>query len=361
MDNEIKISSYKGVYTVKYKDNIDTAFQDILNKEVPVHYLVDSNIKKLYSAELTDILKTKRVIIINAEEKNKSIENSIIIVQKLIANNIRRNHVLCAIGGGIVQDITCFISSILFRGIKWEYIPTTLLAQADSCIGSKSSINMGDAKNILGTFCPPSNISISINFLKTLDDREILSGIGEIFKVHAIAGRDAFNSLAEDYDGLFSNPNLLKKYSLNALLIKKKYIEIDEFDQNNRLIFNYGHSFGHGIEAATNFKIPHGIAVTIGMDMANDLSESMGLLPSAENQRMHVAFRKVYMKYSNISISTKNLIKAMQKDKKNTSEKMVLILATGIKAKIEKVPVSCDDLFVGQCEKFLKRFKGNEL
>ena len=139
--------------------------------------------------------------------------------------------------------------------VEWNFVPTTLLSQADSCIGSKSSINCNNVKNVLGTFTPPKNVLIYSEFLKTLQLREIKSGIGEMLKVHAISGVDDFNSIKKVYKDLFKKQDIMLNKIYKSLIIKKKFIEIDEFDKGPRNIFNYGHSFGHAIERATNFKI----------------------------------------------------------------------------------------------------------
>lgn len=127
-------------------------------------------------------------MVIEATEENKSIERIIPVVERLVENSVRRDHVLIAIGGGIIQDITCFIASTLLPGLSWTFVLLMLLAQATG-IGSKSSINLGKTKNILGTFNPPDQIHVCAGFLDTLEDKDIRSGIGEILKVHAIDWR----------------------------------------------------------------------------------------------------------------------------------------------------------------------------
>jgi hypothetical protein len=139
---------------------------------------------------------------------------------------------------------------------------------ADSCVGSKSSINGGGAKNVLGTFTPPRRIILGAGVLRTLDEKDVRSGVGEMLKVHAIAGPAAFDAIAADYPRLFTDRSVMTAYLRRSLEIKKPIVEADEFDQGRRLVMNYGHSFGHALESATAFAVPHGIAVTIGMDMA---------------------------------------------------------------------------------------------
>lgn len=355
MSEKLSIQSHKGIYSVSFDSPLLTDSGMLL--EGQPHVLVDANVAHLYSRQLRPVLGHKNTIVIEATEENKSIEHIIPVIERLVENSVRRDHLLVAIGGGIIQDITCFIASTLLRGMPWVFVPTTLLAQADSCIGSKSSINLGKTKNILGTFNPPNQIHVCAGFLDTLEDKDIRSGIGEILKVHAIDSAAVFDQLAADYDMLSSNRSLLLAYVRKALLIKQRFIEIDEFDRGIRNIFNYGHSFGHAIEAATDFAVPHGIAVTLGMDMANRIAVLRGLLPQQDYLRMHDVLRKNYASFARTPIPLDKMLPALLKDKKNTSSKLVLIFPVGLGATIERVEVTPDAEFQAQCQLFLDEIK----
>jgi 3-dehydroquinate synthase len=349
------VQSHKGAYSVAFAHNLLDDCQRLHSGQP--HFLVDANVARLYGGRLRTVLDHPHTLIIEATEENKSIERIIPVIERLVANNVRRDHILVAIGGGIIQDITCFIASTLMRGMAWKFVPTTLLAQADSCIGSKSSINLSKTKNILGTFNPPNEIIISTEFLDTLEDKDVRSGIGEILKVHAIDSAAAFDHLADDYDNLRSDRNMLLAYVRQALLIKRRFIETDEFDRGIRNVFNYGHSFGHAIESATDFSIPHGVAVTMGADMANRIATLRGLLPERHYLRMNRTLRKNYAPFSATLIPVDRMLAALMKDKKNTSSKLVLILPVGEEAKIKRVEVTPDDVFREQCRLFLEGMK----
>ena len=353
MFKDMIIQSHKGPYTVKFYDGLKI-IEDSFKSDLSQHFIIDANVARLYPNELSEILGGGQAILIEALEDNKAILQIIPVIERLIENKIRRGHTLVAIGGGITQDITCFIASTLLRGVPWVFFPTTLLSQADSCIGSKSSINVGPTKNILGTFNPPREIYICPQFLDTLDAKDNQSGIGEILKVHAIDGKFSFDRLAGDYDQLVGNRSILFEYIQSALLIKKKYIEFDEFDQGIRNIFNYGHSFGHAIESATKFEIPHGVAVAMGMDMANRISELRGILSEGNYSRMHKVLSKNYASFSKVKIDVDDLLSALMKDKKNTATKLVLIFAVGEESNIERIEVDADEKFRSQCLQFLK-------
>ena len=213
------IQSHTGPYTATF----DMDAFDELNASVPdnAHFLVDGHVANLYADTIPNVLNALSVLRIEASETNKSLDRMPDYVAHLVANRIRRDHVLIAIGGGIIQDIACFLAATLLRGVDWKFYPTTLLAQADSCIGSKSSINAGTAKNILGTFTPPREVFISTRVLVTLDEKDVRSGVGEMLKVHAIDSGEAFERIAQDYDDLFASPDVMMTYIRRSLEIKK--------------------------------------------------------------------------------------------------------------------------------------------
>src|SRR3990172_2675054 len=234
---DLVIQSHKGEYRVVFDDGLLADPGRPFSGEP--YFLIDANVARLYREPLRTLVDHPRALVIEATEENKSIERIVEVIRRLVDNKIRRHHTLVAVGGGIIQDISCFIASTLLRGLEWKFVPTTLLAQADSCIGSKSSVNLGSVKNILGTFNPPREIRICSAFLDTLEEKDIRSGIGEIVKVHAIDSAAAFDPLAGDYDSLPTDKAALDTYIQQALLIKKRYIEADEFDRGIRNIFNY--------------------------------------------------------------------------------------------------------------------------
>ena len=323
MSDCIKIKSHKGEYIADFIQ----AGMDVLNK-APVEnaiYIIDKNVAKLYKTRLNNIVSSERVLLIEATEENKSLNKFPAYVDALVDLKIRRGQPLVAIGGGIIQDITCFLATTMMRGLPWVFYPTTLLAQSDSCIGSKSSINSGEVKNILGTFTPPNKVVIDVDFLKTLEQKDIYSGIGEMLKVHAIDAPDSFDNISNNYEGILSDSVSMEKFIHNSLLMKKKLIEVDEFDEGPRNVMNYGHSFGHAIESATNYAIPHGIAVTIGMDIANFVAAELDVSEIKHFERMHGVLQKNCSTYRYVDVDQKLMLNALSKDKKNSATQLRLI------------------------------------
>lgn len=345
----LTIQSHKGPYEVIF-DEVDFAR---FTHEGPsnVHYLIDARIADLYSRELSGLLEASSVLRIPATEANKSLDKFEGYVDHLLSRKIRRGHVLMAVGGGILQDIACFLAATLFRGLEWYFFPTTLLAQADSCIGSKSSINVGETKNVMGTFTPPTKVVINMRFLDTLEDRDMRSGIGEMLKVHAIEGPVSFDRLAAEYPLLLKDRVVLGDAIRRSLEIKKRIIEQDEFDKGIRTVMNYGHSFGHAIESATGFYVPHGIAVTLGMDLANHLSVRTGWMRKSHYDRMHSVLSLNYAGFERTEIPLDAFLSAIAKDKKNIDDNLSLIVPDA-EARIGKRSFPNDGVFREICANY---------
>jgi 3-dehydroquinate synthase len=342
------IRSHAGPYRVEL---VDDAFARL---EPEGRFVIDARVAELYGAQLSGILQSGSALVIEASERAKSLDRFDNYIEQLAAMGIRRGEVLVAIGGGVIQDITCFIAGTLFRGLEWRFYPTTLLAQADSCIGSKSSINVGALKNMLGTFTPPARVIVSTSLLDTLADQEVRSGIGEMLKVHAIDGQASFAAIARDYDRLLDDRETLRRYIRASLEIKRVFIEEDEFDQGRRNVLNYGHSFGHAIESATDFAIPHGVAVTIGMDMANDVAKTLGVTGTDTVERMRPTLRTNAAAFDEVDIPPHALLAALAKDKKHVGADLTLVLPDA-QGRIAVLRVPNDDAFREACEAYLAR------
>lgn len=352
MFDPITIQSHKGPYTVFF----DPGSLQALNSDIDetCHVILDQRVAHLYAREIGRVLQARSVLIIEATEDNKSLDKFPAYVEHLVSRSVRRGHKLVAVGGGIIQDITCFLAATMLRGLPWHFYPTTLLAQADSCIGSKSSINAGKTKNILGTYTPPEKVHINVNFLDTLEVREIHSGVGEMLKVHAIEGPRSFDGIARDYPALFSDRRVMEGYIYRSLEIKKPIIELDEFDTGTRNIMNYGHSFGHAIESATDFVIPHGVAVSIGMDMANFVASRLRITNAGHYERMHGILRENSKDFDTCEVDEGAFMSAIAKDKKNTGTHLKIVLP-GPDGRISVHLLKNDSGFRELCSQFLSK------
>jgi len=304
------------------------------------HVLIDGVFAKYYASELNGVIDPSRAVFLEACEEAKSMERLPPVILDLIQRGLLRSGNLVVIGGGVLQDIGCFIASVLARGVRWEYIPTTLLAQADSCIGSKSSINIGPLKNQIGTFHAPHRVYLVSSVLNSLARDEIRSGFGEIFKLQLLKGEADFQELCQDLHGL--NPpfpsSLLEKWCLRSLNVKKTYIETDEYDCGVRNLLNYGHTFGHAFETSTHYAIPHGIAVLLGVVAATFVSVRRGLVSQEHYLDLKNQLAPWYYPFQeNLKrVSSETVLEAMKRDKKSTSNGVSCILTRGF-GKMEKV------------------------
>lgn len=327
MSKSLTIQSSKYPYTVRFEDHFDAVLKEqIASGDVVV---VDDNVLKLYEQQLSPILKDTSHIVINPSEKQKSYQGVESFIHKLIRSGFRKNNRLVAIGGGITQDITAFSASILFRGVDWIFYPTTLLAQCDSCIGSKTSINFGEYKNQIGGFYPPREIIIDLRFLDTLSLLDFRSGMGEMLHYYLISGEEDFERILREYDLAFKDKNLLSDLIYHSLDFKRGYIERDEFDQGPRNVFNYGHSFGHAIETLIHYMIPHGIAVSIGMDIANYLSMKQNYINQDMYERIRSLLKKNWGDTQLTNIVLYDFISVLKKDKKAIGSEIHVILTKG--------------------------------
>lgn len=295
IDDNFVIKSIPNDYCVVF-ERFNTEFTD------NDFLIIDQNIYDLYG------IKHSKTMTIEATEKNKTIETALMACGWLADKNFNKGNRLYVIGGGITQDIGAFVGSIYKRGINWTYVPTTLLSQCDSCIGGKTALNFGLMKNQLALFSAPRSVVIDTQFLESLPEQEILSGMGEIVKFFLIGGTY--------YLDMLDSP--LQNQIRYGLSIKKTIVEYDEFEKNIRKCLNYGHSFGHAIEAASDYSIPHGEAVLLGIEIVNQLFNKSKLITDTIHK---------YTSLSRIkNINTKQIIHLLKHDKKSQLNKITLIV-----------------------------------
>jgi 3-dehydroquinate synthase len=302
-----------------------------------VFALVDKTLLDLHHRSAFEDLPDDRIIPLVATESQKSLESVTWIFTRLLEGGFRRDCELLAVGGGVIQDTVCFVASVLGRGARWSFIPTTLLAQCDSCIGGKSSINIGRFKNQIGNFYPPHEIALATDVLSTLPWNEIHSGLGEAIKLHLLSSETDARLLRQLLSAYETDPATLREIIWSSLHIKQRYIEVDEFDKGVRNILNYGHTFGHAYESVTGYAIPHGIAVSLGVASATFVSEKLELAPAGHFAEVNALLYPWYAPYhlQVARLDVDQVLAAMKLDKKNTSTVMNCILTAGF-GKMEK-------------------------
>lgn len=291
-------------------------------------FIVDKRVYDLYFEKFFSEIEKEQLYLIEAVETKKNIETVLEICETMTQIPDKRNAHLISFGGGIIQDITGFAANVLYRGIKWTFIPTTLLVACDSCIGGKTSLNYKSYKNLLGTFYPPDFIHVCPLFFETLSEADFLSALGEVVKFNIMRGEDGLRQIEKDLNLLLKRDTpKLNEYTENSLLYKKDFIEKDEFDRGERIKLNFGHTFGHAFESMSNYTIPHGTAVAMGMLTANRISLSRGWLDLHLVQRMeYVLFQIIHVDISVIPLDMKKIIAAIHKDKKQINSALTAVL-----------------------------------
>jgi 3-dehydroquinate synthase len=277
-------------------------------------------------------------IFAEANEEFKSLDACPSLIEAIRKSGAGRGTHLVAVGGGVIQDVSAFIASIYMRGLQWSYIPTTVLAMVDSCIGGKSSINVGRYKNLVGTFHPPTEVLIDPAVAMTLPEHEQAAGLVEAAKICFCRGANTF----EQYLSSNPAPNIptesLEQVIAQSLLAKKWFIEIDEFDKKERLLLNFGHTFGHAIEGASHFSISHGIAVGLGIVCALEFQRQRGVDYSAAPHvgRLEDHLRHLIATVPDLAEHLKvlhcgdlnDIIERFESDKKHSRENFSLILVS---------------------------------
>lgn len=294
-------------------------------------YVVDKLLYEIYRNRLFSEIPLDRLYIVEAKEDNKTIETALNICEVMTGMSAKRNTHLVSFGGGIIQDITGFVANILYRGIYWDFIPTTLLAACDSCIGGKTSLNYKHYKNLLGTFYPPDKIHICSEFFNTLSEKDFQSGMGEVVKFNIMYGEDGLRNIEKNMDRLMErDQQLLNQFIESSLSFKKSFIEEDEFDRGVRVQLNFAHTFGHAFETVSNYGISHGTAVAMGMIVADRISAKRGLLDDQFVMRAEKILKRIiHVDEKYLQFSNDKIMDAIRKDKKQTSTALTAVLMTG--------------------------------
>ena len=247
-------------YDIIIKKGILTEVEKYLNLDRKVMIITDSNIQNEYIEKVLSKSKEGYVYKIKSGESSKSFSNYNKIMKKLIDYNFERSDAIIALGGGVVGDLSGFVASTYLRGIDFYNIPTTLLSMVDSSIGGKTAIDFMGYKNNIGSFYDPKRVLIDINVLKTLDKRELYSGLVESIKMSLTFSSELFYLIKEN-----ELNDILEDVIYKSLMIKKCVIEKDKFEHNLRSTLNFGHTIGHAIESYYKGKYLHGECIANGM------------------------------------------------------------------------------------------------
>lgn len=292
--NRFAVKSQPRTYTVDFikdSNNFKWLADEIAKQSKPL-ILIDRHVKNTLLPHLN--LDQYPCYEVEAVETNKDITNVLEVCDFLNTNGANRGSMLYVIGGGIIQDLGAFAGYMYKRGIPWSFVPTTLLAQADSCLGGKTAVNHNSTKNVLGLFSAPRQVFIDPAFIPTLTHDDCMSGGGEIFRLLVTGGPDSFayfNKYVDDF--VIGSTSAIQNLTIGSLSVKQAIVEFDEFELDIRRSMNYGHSIGHAVEALTNYAVPHGQGVAIGILVENRIARNRGMLSAEQDDAIYTAGRKI--------------------------------------------------------------------
>jgi 3-dehydroquinate synthase len=297
-------------------------------------FITDANILQYYG----DFFRAWPIIEMGIGEKNKNLDTVSQIYNRLLELNVDRNCFILAVGGGIVCDVSGFAASTYMRGVPFGFVSTTLLSQVDASVGGKNGVNFGGYKNMIGTFNQPQFVLCDPTMLQTLPEREFVSGFAEIVKAAVIRDAALFDYLELNTEkAVARDPEVIRHLVIESVKIKAEVVEHDEREQGERRILNFGHTFGHAIEALTG--ISHGEAVSIGMMIAARRSVIECGFPKSQLERLERLLVRLGLPVTT-DAPPEDVLRTLLKDKKRESNIIHFVLLHEIgKAIICKTPV----------------------
>lgn len=294
-----------------------------------VFVVSDHNVWKLYGENLTKSLlladMQPEVILFPQGEQTKSLAALNQLYDRLVELNMKRSDLLIAFGGGVIGDLTGFCAATYMRGVDYVQIPTTLLAQVDASVGGKTAVNLAGGKNLVGAFWQPKLVIQDTSLLKTLTDRDFSGGMAEVIKYAAIESETLFEKL-ESAGSRIDTESIMDDIVYECCDIKRKIVEKDEYDKKERMVLNFGHTFGHAVEKLGDFETyTHGEAVAVGMVLAAKLSYYLSVSETDHTSRIS-ALLKRYELPTDCPYKPQELFEPITHDKKNFNDMIQFIL-----------------------------------
>jgi 3-dehydroquinate synthase len=272
-------------------------------------------------------------ILVPDGEEHKIFKSLTTIYDRLIAEKCERKSSVLALGGGVIGDLAGFAAATYLRGVPYVQVPTTLLAQVDSSVGGKTGVNHDNGKNLIGAFYQPKLVLIDVNVLASLPRRELLAGLAEVIKYGIIEDPQLFRDVEKKLRKIIAlDRQLLQQIVVTSCSIKARIVEMDEREENQRAVLNFGHTIGHALEAATDYRqFLHGEAVAVGMVKAAMLSVQHGFCDQQSFERILKMITEAGLP-SEIpaGLSLRTVIEAIQLDKKAAEGRIKFVMSEGI-------------------------------
>jgi len=288
-----------------------------------VMVVTDTNLSALYGNRVEEVLTAAgfacHSFVIPSGETSKNPETLIRLLEACAGFDLNRQDLILAFGGGVVGDLAGFAASVYMRGIDFVQMPTSLLAMVDSSIGGKTAVNLLAGKNLCGTFWQPLLVWIDTAFLKTLPEKEISCGMGEVIKYAVLFDAPLFEALQ-------SGKMAMDESAVAACVTHKiRMIEADEFDCGDRRFLNFGHSFGHGVEAGSGYTLSHGEAVAVGMMSAAKIAAGMGVCAPSLPAKVETVL-SAWGLPANYPLKKDEAVLLLAHDKKCSAKQITLVL-----------------------------------
>lgn len=306
--------------TVSVYFDKDFSFLEKLSERNKVFIITDENLALLYA----DRFMNYNTIVLKAGEEHKQQSTVDAVINELINCKADRQSFLVGVGGGVVTDITGYAASVYMRGIKFAFVPTTILAMVDACIGGKNGVDVGLYKNLVGVINHPEFLLYDYSFLKTLPQEEWVNGFAEIIKHACIKDKKMFNFLQrKDLENFRNYPKEIAKLVKENVELKYNIVSKDEKETGDRKLLNFGHTLGHAIENI--YHLPHGNAVSIGIAAACKISEEINSFSSKESNSVTELLKKYHLPVE-LNFDKDKVWEVLLMDKKKTGDMMNFIL-----------------------------------
>lgn len=331
----VNVALKQNSYNIVIDDSLSTLADQLFSHCPGQHLIVvsDENVAAIYLeavvGQLSPVASRIDTIVVPAGETSKSVERADMIWQQLIEFGTDRSSVIVALGGGVVGDLAGFAAATFMRGLPLVQIPTSLLAQVDSSVGGKTGVNLPQGKNLVGSFHQPKFVQISTSTLATLDEANFRAGMAEVVKYGVIMDEPFFQWLESNSERINSRePQTLAQMIATCCECKARVVEEDERETTGRrAVLNYGHTFGHAIEAVFGYgNYLHGEAIAIGMNCAARLAANLGMFAPRLIGRQRALLEAFSLPVDCPEEKHDELLAAMKKDKKSAGGKVKLIL-----------------------------------
>jgi len=338
--DKIVVQAPSGSYNIHFGPGIWAEVEQFARGYDQALVVSDGNVAPLYGHRLPF-----PKCVLEPWEETKSFRTIEVLVDDWAERGLNRYSLVIALGGGVIGDLVGLAASVFRRGIAYVQIPTTLLAQVDSGVGGKTGINTAHGKNLVGTFYQPWGVFIDPVVLRTLPEREITNGLGEVLKYGIIKDRALFEALGRHIDAFYDvDLEFVGPAVRRCVEIKGEIVAADETDWGPRHILNHGHTFGHAIEWATGYnKYNHGEAVLMGMVLEARLAHRLGMLLAEELMRIEEVLRRVRLEYSFAHLDRDGVIEGMLQDKKNRQGCIAFMLPREI-GSVEEVLLGVEEV-----------------